>query len=95
MLISRSRPRRVVCDVYQYLEEFLQVAGDECVVLVERPAALLGVVAVTGQVTEDHLQALLVVAHLALGQRCALVLQKQTRPLKQGTPVWRAHNPAG
>ena len=66
-----------MCAAHQYLEEFLQVAGDECMVLVECPAALLGVVTVTGQVAEDHLQALLVVAHLSLWQRRALILQRQ------------------
>lgn len=61
---------------YQDLQQLLQVAGDEGVVFVEGPAALLGVVAVAGEVAEDHLQPLLIVTHLTLRQRCALVLQR-------------------
>lgn len=63
--------------LYQYLEQLLQVAGDEGTVFVERPAALLRVVAVTGEVAEDHLQPLLVVTHLTLRQRGAQILQRR------------------
>lgn len=46
-------------------------------ILVQRPAALLRVVTVTRQIPEDHLQPLLVVAHLSERQRRALVLRRQ------------------
>lgn len=62
---------------YQNLEQLLQVAGDEGVVLVQRPAALLRIVPVTGEIAENHLQPLLVVAHLTLGQRRAQILQRR------------------
>lgn len=66
---------------YQNLEQLLQVAGDEGVVLVQRPAALLRIVAVTGEVAEDHLQSLLVVTHLALRQRRAQILRgRESKP---------------
>lgn len=64
---------------YQDLQQLLQVAGDEGVVFVEGPAALLRVVAVAGEVAEDHLQALLIVTHLTLRQRCAQVLQRHQK----------------
>lgn len=62
---------------YQNLQQLLQVAGDEGVVFMKGPAALLGVVAVARKVAEDHLQPLLVVTHLTLRQRCAQILQRQ------------------
>lgn len=62
---------------YQNLQQFLQVTGDEGVVFVKGPAALLGIVAVAGQVAEDHLQPLLVVTHLTLRQRCAQILRRR------------------
>lgn len=65
---------------YQYLQQLLEVAGDEGVVFVKRPAALLGVVPVTGEVAEDHLQPLFIVTHLALRQRSTQILQRQRTP---------------
>lgn len=59
---------------YQYLQQLLQVAGNEGVVLMKRPAALLRVVTVTGEVAEDHIQPLFVVTHLTLRQRCTQIL---------------------
>lgn len=44
-------------------------------VLVKRPAALLRIVPVTGEVTEDDFQPLLVVTHLTLRQRCTRILR--------------------
>lgn len=62
---------------YQYLQQFLQIAGDESVVFMKRPAPLLGVVTVTDEVAEDHLQTLFVMTHLPLRQRCTQILQIQ------------------
>lgn len=72
---------------YQNLEQLLQVAGDEGVVFVERPAALLRIVAVTGEVAEDDLQPLLVVTHLPPGQRCTQVLRGRETAFKPDAPV--------
>lgn len=46
-------------------------------VFMERPAALLRVVPVSGEVAEDHLQPLFIVTHLTLRQRCTHILQGQ------------------
>lgn len=78
---------------YQNLEQLLQVAGDEGVVLVQRPAALLRVVPVTGQITENHLQPLLVVTHLTLGQRRAQILRRRNTTLKPDLPVELSRSP--
>lgn len=66
-----------VCVSHQYLQQLLQVTGDERVIFVQRPAALLRVVTVTRQIPEDHLQPLLVVTHLSERQRRALILRRQ------------------
>ena len=61
---------------YQYLKQLLQVTSDQSVVFVKRPAPLLGVVPVPGEVTEDNLQPLFVMTHLTLWQRRTQVLQR-------------------
>lgn len=77
---AKKKHLRAVCAAsHQDLQQLLQVAGDERVVLVQRPAALLRVIAVSSQVAEDHLQPLLVVTHLTLGQGGAQILQRTTR----------------
>lgn len=60
---------------YQYLQQLLQVAGDQSMVFMKCPATLLRIVTVMGKVTEDHLQSLFIMAHLALWQRCTQILQ--------------------
>lgn len=61
---------------YQNLEQLLQVAGDEGAVFVKRPAALLRIIPVTGEVAEYDLQPLFVVTHLPLRQRRTQILQR-------------------
>lgn len=68
--------RRELPVSYQYLQQLFQVAGDESAVFVERPATLLGIVPVTGEVAEDHLQPLFIVTHLTLWQRSTEILQR-------------------
>lgn len=72
---------------YQDLEQLLQVAGDQAVVFVKSPAALLRVVPVTGQVAEYHLQPLFVVAHLTLGQRRTQILRRRETRIRANPPV--------
>lgn len=67
---------------YQDLEQLLQVAGDEGVVLVKRPAALLRIVPVTGEVAEYDLQPLFVVTHLTLRQRRTQILRRRKARLE-------------
>lgn len=80
---------------YQYLQQLLEVAGDESVIFMKRPATLLGVVPVTGEVAEDHLQPLFIVTHLALWQRCTQVLQGRIRNISTHlclfNPLQRTH----
>lgn len=52
---------------YQDVQQFLKVAADDILVLVKRPAALLGVILPSSQVCKDHLQSLLVMADLPRG----------------------------
>lgn len=49
---------------YQDVQQLLQVAADDTLVLIECPAPLLRVILVPGQVSEDHLQPLLIMAYL-------------------------------
>lgn len=46
------------------MQQLLQVAADDALVLVQGPAALLGIVLPPSQVCKDHLQPLLVMADL-------------------------------
>lgn len=82
-------------NAYQYLQQLLEVAGDESVIFMKRPATLLGVVPVTGEVAEDHLQPLFIVTHLALRQRRTQVLQGRIRNistrLRLFNPLQRTH----
>lgn len=50
---------------HQDAKQLLQVAADNILILVERPAALLSIILVPGQVCKDHLQPLLVVTDLS------------------------------
>lgn len=50
---------------HQDAKQLLQVAADDILILVERPAALLSIILVPGQICKDHLQPLLVVADLS------------------------------
>lgn len=82
-------------NAYQYLQQLLEVAGDESVIFMKRPATLLRVVPVTGEVAEDHLQPLFIVTHLALRQRCTQVLQGRIRNISTllhlFNPLQRTH----
>lgn len=49
---------------HQNMQQLLQVAADDALVLVQGPAALLGIVLPPSQVCKDHLQPLLVMADL-------------------------------
>lgn len=64
---------------YQYLQQLLQVAGDQSMVFMKCPATLLRIVTVMCKVTEDHLQSLFIMAHLALWQRCTQILQRHEK----------------
>jgi hypothetical protein len=46
------------------MKQLLQIAADDTFILVQGPAALLGVVLPMSQVCKDHLQPLLVMADL-------------------------------
>lgn len=50
---------------YQDMQQFFQVAADDILVLIQRPAALLGIILSSSQVCEDHLESLLVMADLS------------------------------
>lgn len=80
---------------YQNLEQLLQVAGDEGVVFVKRPAALLRIIPVTGEVAEYYLQPLLVVTHLTLRQRRAQILRRRDTTLKPDRPEQLSSSPPG
>lgn len=56
------------------MQQLLQVAADDTLVLVQGPAALLGIILPPSQVCKDHLQPLLVMADLPRGQGGAQVL---------------------
>lgn len=49
---------------HQNVQQLVQVAADDALIFVQGPAALLGIVLPPGQVCKDHLQPLLVMAHL-------------------------------
>lgn len=49
---------------HQNVQQLLQVAADDTFILIQGPAALLGIILPPGQVCKDHLQPLLVMADL-------------------------------
>lgn len=49
---------------YQDMQQLLQIAADDALVLIQGPAALLGIILSSSQVCKDHLQSLLVMADL-------------------------------
>lgn len=62
-------------------------------VFVKRPAALLGIIPVAGEVAEDYLQPLFVVTHLAPGQRRTQILQRREATFKPDVPVQLSCSP--
>lgn len=78
---------------HQGAQQLLQVAADDALVLVQCPAALLGIVLAASEVCKDHLQPLLVMADLPRGQGSAQVLwgggghgSAHSLPVAQGVP---------
>lgn len=50
---------------YQDVQQLFQIAADDILILIQCPAALLGVILPPSQVCKDHLESLLVMADLS------------------------------
>lgn len=69
---------------HQDAKQLLQVAADDVLILIERPAALLSIILVPGQICEDHFQPLLVMADLSRGQPRTQILHDSKTTGKWG-----------